>query len=437
MIPISRLLTIVLGFFVVLLASLTADEPRPPHRVLVLANEATLVGQVEQEPTGYVVTNETGETRVPTRSVLRVCERMEDAYAFLKSRANLRDADERIRLARWCWSHDLLDQARAEADAATRLNPRSTEGQRLLKTLETAEPAKREVRPAAVEVTAAADRPATLRPVAEHTYAPETLQAFTRKVQPILFNGCGLGSCHGGVKKHGFELQRPFGYGSVPAHMTRQNLVQTLNLLDKQDPAHSPLLRKALEQHGGAARPPFVGKDSTAYQTLEAWVRETCGANSRQTTFAKADEPDKSEAPAEGNKDSSFAGGRPSLGASPGTVQGENKPLLLEEPATPPAVASSPSPSETGPAPASPIVPIRSIETPKGPLTEDPAAKPPATPRPRPVFQGGEPVGASQGATANSAPRSPAAEKPVKGSTKPVDPFDPLPFNRQHHPERP
>jgi hypothetical protein len=82
-------------------------------------------------------------------------------------------------------------------------------------------------------------------------------------------------------------------------------------------------------------------------------------------------------------------------------------------------------------------VPIRSIETPKGPLTEDPAAKPPATPRPRPVFQGGEPVGASQGATANSAPRSPAAEKPVKGSTKPVDPFDPLPFNRQHHPERP
>ena len=41
-----------------------------------------------------------GETWVPAKNVLCLCDSLEDAYAFLRSRANPRDADERLRLAR-------------------------------------------------------------------------------------------------------------------------------------------------------------------------------------------------------------------------------------------------------------------------------------------------------------------------------------------------
>jgi hypothetical protein len=415
MMPIPRLPAVL-----TLLASLTwplgAGEA-PPRRVLVLANEATLAGFIEEEPAGYRIKNETGETVVPKRSVLRVCDRMEDAYAFLKSRANLRDAHERLRLARWCWSHDLLDEARAEADAATRLDPRIVEAQRLAKTLQSAQPSPPSARKPPTKLNDAPVRTVALQPSTEHTYAPETLQSFTRKIQPILFNGCGLGSCHGGVNKNGFDLQRPFGQGTVPAHMTRNNLLQALNLLDREDPGSSKLLRKALEQHGGGTRPPFPGKDSVPYQTLEAWVMETCGVNAQRTTFAKVD-AETTDAPATG-QDTGFAAGRPGGGKTFAAPNGEETPRF---PAGDPPAVSRPEP----------IVPIRSKDTPMGPLTEDPAAKPHATPPSRPPFQGGEPVSTSQ-----DSGKGPAAKRlDVKKPVKPVDPFDPLPFNRQHHPDR-
>ena len=100
------------------------------------------------------------------------------------------------------------------------------------------------------------------KPLVEHSYSQETLLTFTRKVQPILFNGCGTGQCHANTKGNGFELQRPFANGSPPAQMTRQNLLHTLNLLDKEDPASSLLLRKARQQacETSRGRPPGKAK---------------------------------------------------------------------------------------------------------------------------------------------------------------------------------
>ena len=104
-----------------------AETPTPADRgpshgkVLVLENDQTLAGDIERAGDLYRVRRLIGETTVPAERVLRLCADMEEAYAFLRSRANLADADEHLRLGEWCRLNGLHDQALAEVKAAVEL----------------------------------------------------------------------------------------------------------------------------------------------------------------------------------------------------------------------------------------------------------------------------------------------------------------------------
>ena len=95
-------------------------------------------GQIERDGDQYRVRRSVGETCVPADSVACLCDTLEEAYAFLRSRANLQDADERMRLARWCQLHGLKSQAIAEMRSAVELRPSSKACRRLLENLERA-----------------------------------------------------------------------------------------------------------------------------------------------------------------------------------------------------------------------------------------------------------------------------------------------------------
>src|SRR2546423_461335 len=97
-----------------------AEEPSAAQttgKVLVLDTERTLEGDIERQGEQYRVrrtgtgTLGGGEVWVQRENVLRLCETREDAYQFLRARANLRDPDERLRLANWCHQHGLRRQA--------------------------------------------------------------------------------------------------------------------------------------------------------------------------------------------------------------------------------------------------------------------------------------------------------------------------------------
>src|SRR5438105_2929715 len=79
-------------------------------RVLVLDNERTLEGDIERQGDQYRLKRSVGEAWIPCDSVLRLCATREEAYLFLRSRANLRDPDEHVRLASWCQHHGLRKQ---------------------------------------------------------------------------------------------------------------------------------------------------------------------------------------------------------------------------------------------------------------------------------------------------------------------------------------
>src|SRR4051812_36964023 len=75
-----------------------ADDVNPPAakrtgHVLIRENESTIEGDIELIGGQYRVRRPVGELIVQPENVLKLCESREDAYLFLRHRANLRDPD--------------------------------------------------------------------------------------------------------------------------------------------------------------------------------------------------------------------------------------------------------------------------------------------------------------------------------------------------------
>jgi hypothetical protein len=213
----------------------------------------------------------------------------------------------------------------------------------------------------------------------QHDYRPDTLVEYTRRIQPILMNGCGLGACHGNNDRHGYALTRP-GTAPLTALQTRQNLARTLALVDRDSIDESPLLRKALEAHGGAVKPPLGGRDSAAYQNLDAWVKKLVPA----------------------------------------------KPVAT--PAADTAAEAFPT-GESAPPGGSGFASERDEPSPKSSAKDDAPSSPPSSNKnPR--------SGSKEGAFGDAIDTAGADSKPKKGpmpTPASDDPFDPEIFNRQYH----
>lgn len=105
----------------------------------------------------------------------------------------------------------------------------------------------------------------------------ENRLAFTRRIQPILFNCCGSLACHGRPDAPGLVLKVPAQLGQLTPLMTEHNLEQALSLTNLDKPQESLLLRQALRAHGGSSRAPLPSRLAPAYRVLEDWVFAVAG----------------------------------------------------------------------------------------------------------------------------------------------------------------
>lgn len=326
-----------------------AAEPAPARsagRVLVLDNERTLEGDIERHGEQYRVRRAIGETWVPGAKVLRLCADREEAYQYLRSRANLADPDERCRLAQWCLLNNLRAQALAEVTAAVALRPNDPESRRLLRGLQrSATPGPETAAAGKVEAVQ------VLQPALDLN--TESMSLFITKVQPILMNACA--NCHATGKGGDFHLLRAFDSTGSNRRTLQTNVSAVLAQLQPTQPQVSPLLVKAVSAHGGDGQPPLRGKQAPAYRTLEEWVLKTVANNPQlqsppavaavlpapaeakapEVVPVKVEVPAPASLPAKPAETSGFATGRPA------------------EPETKPA-AQPPSP---GAAPADPFDP--------------------------------------------------------------------------------
>jgi hypothetical protein len=261
------------------IAILTAAGPAPVHepfptratgKVLVLENENILEGDIERIGDQYRVRRTIGETWLEGERVLYLCSTRAEAFAFVRSRANLGDADERVRLAHWCRVNNLPTEAIAELRAAVELRPDNAETRRMLTVLEHAAAAK-----AAPQRAASATRPVPLPAPVDVT--DDCLNLFAKKVQPILMNVCA--SCHTAVYPGPFRLLRCEEPGLANRKTVQQNLAVVIAQINPAHPDASPLLTKAVSAHGPVTQAPLHGRQMAAYRTLEDWVHRTLENN--------------------------------------------------------------------------------------------------------------------------------------------------------------
>ncbi len=245
-----------------------ATDPPPPApatgKVLVLANDRVIEGDVEKVGDQYRVRREGGETWLPTTQVRCVCADVDHAYRYLRGQANLDDGDERLRLARFCVAHGLRTQALAEADAALKLRPNHDESRRLLTALQHAPV----VPPPSPSAAATAPEPEAPAPALDGA----AFGQFVNRVQPVLMNACA--SCHATGRGGSFKLTRTYSEGGLTnRRATQQNLTAVLGMLNRDKPLESPLLTRAVAMHGPGEKPPLRGKTEPAYRSLEEWVQ--------------------------------------------------------------------------------------------------------------------------------------------------------------------
>jgi hypothetical protein len=374
-----------------LVAQTGQEQPQPRSQVLVLDNERILQGSIHRQGDHYVIQQAAGELRVPATKVLVVCESLEDAFKTVSSRANLRDPGERLRLARWCQTHGLREQAVAEAKAALALQPGHAETMQLLALLEAAPP------------TTVGPTPPEPAPLPQDTPAldltADCLALFATKVQPILMNTCA--SCHAtGQGGNGFALTRA---GDGAGRRTLQlNVRAVIGQINFDRPDASPLLFKACCAHGGAATAALANRQAPPFVTLQNFIQLVTTQNPQLRTHGTTTALAAQEFPGRNP-------GQPSA-AMPAPQPPE---ALAARPVTNPGLVQA----ATAPAAATPAA--RQVEIVTSP-TLLPGTNFLGTPPPRPV---------------DFRPSTTPDAATEQASGGPISPYDPRPFNEMAHPK--
>jgi hypothetical protein len=258
-----------------------AQSEEPPKlpvkgRVLLLPNERILEGEITQVGEQYCIAREgSGQTWLPCSKARRLFGSRMESYQYLRTQANLDDADERMRLAQWCIQYELWPQALIELKAANQLRPEHDDTLRRLAHVERRMQAVNTpptLPPGPIPVTPP-PRPAAIAKDAANglDLNSECIGLFARRVQPILMNTCAR--CHASGKAGEFKLTQVFGDAPVSGVSSQQNLTAVLSQISPTDPKDSPLLRMAASAHGGAPLPPLRNRETPAYRTLEQWVQ--------------------------------------------------------------------------------------------------------------------------------------------------------------------
>lgn len=351
-------------------------------KVLLLDNESLLQGNIERVEDQYRIRRLTGETGVPADRVIFVGQAPEDAYRFLRSRANLNDADERLRLAHWCRQNGMHNLSLEEVRAAIQLRPDHPASRDLISYLQHA----------TAQAKAEPRRKAEPPPPPPVDLTSEATNTFATRIQPILMNTCA--SCHATEKNTSrFRLTRVWSSGSSNRAALQYNLAAVLAQVNVQQPELSKLLTRAVIDHGRVGQPPMRDRQCPPYRALEDWVHRTVENNPHLREQSNAPPPVETQ-PAVG-----AVAPPPSWGSEPSP---KAAPLAIAPPSQSPSAAPLPLPT----------VPVASTS---GPQT---VPVPPSTaPTPAP-------------------PRTEAAGPPRSSRSPEDDVVDPDEFNRIAHPER-
>jgi hypothetical protein len=274
----------------------STPAPAPNHSVLLMTNGRILEGELSQDDAGYVLKQRLGTIRFPKRTVERVFHSLREVYEYKLSLIAQGDPDEHLKLAQWCLSVKLYDEARAQLEALLRVSPGHPEAKAMLANMDAARERaerrhdaeivrakaeldgkdvpgelnpedlrgpKRGAKPSAMSVPVIFDLPPAL--------AVRRTQEFAKFIHPILQKHCA--KCHNENFAGTFQLIQAKTRAELADPMIiRTNLEATLRLVDTDNLSQSPLLTNSLLPHK-PKNLPILSTKSLAYRDLSLWVK--------------------------------------------------------------------------------------------------------------------------------------------------------------------
>lgn len=276
---------LVFGLFLLPIALFGAADP-VCDRILVLTNDRVLEGEIERKGDRIVIRRGDAENSIPAVEARFVGPDLKSAYQFLQSKADLKRAEERLRLAQWCHDNRLRTESLVEIDAALNLKPNWLPALTLLQQIKNG--------------TGSSSKPvdSTSTRADAIDCSPEATKLFNTKVQPILMNLCA--GCHATGKAGSLELRRFNSASTTNQENSQFNLDAAIRQVNRKDPAKSPLLLKAITVHGGTNTPPIKDANAPTFKHLEQWVKLLTVETKR---FDPNASPSKSDSSPTGPKD--------------------------------------------------------------------------------------------------------------------------------------
>ncbi|QDT68305.1 hypothetical protein MalM25_12260 [Planctomycetes bacterium MalM25] len=248
--------------------------------VVLLHNGSLLEGRIEWASESLTLHKPGGALRLRKGDVRHTADSALAVYELLRTEttAGGATADTHLVLADWAIVNSLWPQAARELLDARQLDPRSRRLELLENRLDELTRPKPASSPRAQPVAESTPQPEG-RSVSNDSFAGETprmpqgsLEHFTRRVQPIVLNGCATSGCHRGGEGDPFPLDIGLLHGRGTARATRQNLETVLAAIDLGSPSRSPLLQAARGPHAGVT--PLAGpRQADLLAQLEAWVQ--------------------------------------------------------------------------------------------------------------------------------------------------------------------
>jgi hypothetical protein len=261
------------------------------YQVLLLNSGKVVRGVIVPFASAYCLKGSGGPVPYPKTMVMKAAQSVEELYQFQLRRLPAGDADERIKLARWCLIEKLDDHAREQLEAVEQMSPGDKVVEKMLYSLAANErslpPVDPSVRRSSVDA-GRGDVPDPLDPEVVKkgrrfnglptifdlppAQAVKRFNEFAEFVQPVLQQNCV--KCHNEKYQGDFQLvEAKIRRDRTNVDILRANLDATLRLINADDPSRSELLSAGLVPHGGNRNAIFKGPNDHGYMILVTWIK--------------------------------------------------------------------------------------------------------------------------------------------------------------------
>lgn len=257
----------------------TPETVKPDPGVLrhcLLKTGFLVQGSLDLEGTHYTVKTEYGTMRVPAGNVEFVGTDRDDVYRYKSNLVDRTNCAQMMKLAEWCLRNHFREKGIEAFEQALKLAPNAMMRDLITQRIETARASDRgpesTVPFSNIQVVGrenASEEDAELARWIDGV-PPSVLDLFVKKVQPVLTSRCASVDCHGSRSENGFRIRMPYqSKGRTSYH----NLKETMQWVDLEHPASSPLVSALVTVHGGK-KPPY-NVESVQYAHFLEWIQLT------------------------------------------------------------------------------------------------------------------------------------------------------------------